>query len=227
MDLINLIKNNSYQDLFNLIKDNNADIDYINSNDESPIMTACKYGFNQIALLLLSLNVDINIIEEDTLMTPLIYACVNNMIEVVNNIMSYPFSDYDLKKKYFEHKNMYGNNALICSCFSACNLIIPMLVNSGCNINSKNNNNMTPVSAIMMFNSIYREEILELLIEKGALVNISNNQGLTPLDLAWKSKDNHNVTKILLYQGGAKPGSNLLLDKDFVKFISKCKLEKL
>ena len=227
MNLINLIKNNSYQDVFNLVKDKNAEIDYVDSNDESPIMVACKYGYNQIALLLLSLHVNVNIIEPNTLMTPLIYACINNMVEVVDNILSYPFSDYHLKKKYLEHKNVHGNNALISSCFNACYQIIPMLLNSGCNVNSKNNNSMTPVSAIMMFNSIYREEILELLIEKGALVNISNNQGISPLDLAWRSKDNHNVTKMLLYQGGAKPGSNLVLDKDFAKFISECKLDKI
>ena len=227
MDLINLIKNNSYQDVFNLINNKNADINFVNSDNESPIMIACKYGYNKIAILLLSLKVEIDVIEPETLMTPLIYACINNMIEVVENILSYQFPDYQLKKKYLEHKNIHGNNALISSCFNACHRIIPMLINSGCNVNSKNNNMMTPLSAILMFNSIFREEIIETLIEKGALVNTSNNQNITPLDLAWKSKDNKNVTKILLYQGGAKPSQNLILDSDFLKFVSENKLDAI
>lgn len=226
--LIQMVENNNFEQVFNLIKEKEVDIECLNSKNETPLITACKYGYNKISLLLISLRVKIDV-TDDLQFSPLIYASANNMIEVVENILGYPFKDNNQKKKIIEHKNIYGNNALLTACYSASREIIDQLIKNGANVNSKNKKGDTPLIAILTFNSKYREGIIRLLIRKGALTNITNNDSKSPVEFAWESKNFAEITRILIFEGGAIPPTKMMLkqDNDFFKFVKKYKLEKL
>jgi ankyrin repeat protein len=227
-NLIEYVENNNFDKVFELIKDKEVDIECLNSKNETPLLTACKYGYNKIALLLISLRVKIDVTDE-LKFSPLIYASANNMYEVVENILGYPFKDNIKKKEIIEHKNIYGNNALLTSCYSACREIIDELVKNGANVNAKNKQGDTPLIAILKFNSKYRKSIIRLLLRYGALANITNNQSKSPVEYAWNSENFAEITKILIFEGGAMPPVKMMLeqDNDFFKFVRKYKLEKL
>jgi ankyrin repeat protein len=230
-NLIESVENNNFEQVLHLIRDKDADIEFLNSKNETPLITACKYGYNQIALLLVSLRVNINV-EDDLGFTPLIYACANNMIDVVENILGYPFKDFNQRKKLIEHKNIYGNNALLTACYSACREIVMALIKYGANVNCKNKKKDTPLIAILTFNSQNRASIIRLLLRQGALTNVTNLENKSLVELAWKSKNFAEITKILIFEGGAIPPAKLMLeqfnqDEDLFKFIRKIKLEKI
>ena len=52
-NLIESVENNNFEQVLHLIRDKDADIEFLNSKNETPLITACKYGYNQIALLLI------------------------------------------------------------------------------------------------------------------------------------------------------------------------------
>lgn len=228
INLIKAIENNNFDEVLDLIKNKDADIEILNFNNETPIIIASKFGFNRIALLLVSLRVNINV-KDNLGFSPLIYACINNMVNLVENILGYPFKDFDQKKEIIEHKNIYGNNALISACYLACPEIVLSLIKNRANVNSKNKKGDTPLIAILKFNSKFRENIVRLLIRNGALVNITNNQSESPIEYAWNSKDFSEITKILIFEGKAILPKKLMLqhNNNFLTFIRKNKLDKL
>ena len=227
-NLIDYVENNNFEKVFKLIKDEDVDIECLNSKNETPLLTACKYGYSKIALLLISLRVKVDV-TDNLQFSPLIYASANNMYDVVENILGYPFKDKSQKKKIIEHKNIYGNNSLLTACYSACREVIHQLIKNGANVNTKNKDGDTPLIAILKFNSKYRESIIRLLLRQGALTNITNNQFKSPVEYAWNSKNFAEITKILIFEGGAIPPVKMMLeqDNDFFKFVKKYKLEKL
>ena len=220
LSLMNSIESNDYDKVYNLVKNKEVDINYRTKKDETPLIVACKYGFNRISLLLISMSSKINDYDEKYKMSPLIYACNNNMVEVVNNIINHKLNNKSNLKRILEHKNIYGNNALLVSCYSCCNKIIPLLIEAGSDVNVFNNKGITPLLAILTYSSKFREEIITLLIEKGALVNLASKEGNTPLALAWYSNNNQKVIEILM-EKGAIPSRDLMMHSgsDFFKKI--------
>ena len=104
-----------------------------------------------------------------------------------------------------------------------------ILIKYEANVNCKNKKGDTPLIAILTFNSQYRSSIIRLLLKQGALTNITNKENKSPVELAWNSKNFAEITSILIFEGGAVPPSNLMLeqDSDFLNFFRKNKLEKL
>ena len=60
LSLIHAIESNDYNKVYDLIKNEEADINYRTKDDETPLIIACKNGFNRISLLLISMPTKIN-----------------------------------------------------------------------------------------------------------------------------------------------------------------------
>jgi len=205
--LVDSIENNDLNYLESVLDDKNFDINYRNINDESLLLIACKLGFGQIALYLISKNANVNDYDDKYKMSPLIYACMNNLVDVVEEILS--LKNINLKK-ILEHKNIYGNNALLSSSYSMCYKIIPLLIKAGANINTVNKKGVTPLLASLTYSSPFREKIIKLLLNNGAKINVSSNSGDTCLSLAWYSEENQDIIRILI-ENGADPIKELNL----------------
>ena len=80
--------------------------------------------------------------------------------------------------------------------------------------NCKNKKKDTPLIAILTFNSQYRASIIRLLLKQGALTNVTNLENKSPVELAWNSKNFAEITKILIFEGGAIPPAKLMLEQD-------------
>lgn len=225
--IFKLIEDNKYQELFNFLQDKHADIDLeiINNDNETPLILSTKLGYINISIFLLSLGANVDVVDNFGF-SPLLYSCINNMIELVKYILENNLNS-DNKHNILENKNIHGNTPLISACYSACYEIIQMLIKNGASVNSKNNKGNTPLFGILTFNSKYKKNIVRTLLRNGAQVNISNTDGITPLELAWQGKDFKEITQILIYEGNAIPTKKLLLNSEFLKNSRKYKLETL
>ena len=85
--LFKLIENNNYQELFDFIQDKHADIDLeiINDDNETPLILSTKLGYTNISIFLLSFGANLDVVDNFGF-SPLLYSCINNMIELVKYI---------------------------------------------------------------------------------------------------------------------------------------------
>ena len=165
--LFKLIENNNYQELFDFIQDKHADIDLeiINDDNETPLILSTKLGYTNISIFLLSFGANLDVVDNFGF-SPLLYSCINNMIELVKYIFVNNINN-DNKHNILENKNIHGNTPLISACYSACYEIIHILIKNGANVNSTNNNGNTSLFGILTFNSKYKKNIVRTLLRNG------------------------------------------------------------
>lgn len=148
----------------------------VDKENNTALILASKFGYNEIVKILIENGADINAKDNEGT-TALMNAAMD---------IDYYTND-EICKLLIENgadinaKDLQGNNALIYASIFEHFDIIKLLIESGAEINAKNNDGYT---ALMEASSNGNLETVKLLIENGADVNIKNNDGKTALDLA-------------------------------------------
>jgi len=114
--------------------------------------------------------------------TPLIWASKNNRIGAIKLILDkiienrkYIKDEEELKEyndKYLNAKDSDGKTALIYAAENGYTKIIKLLIDSGADINKKDNKEMKPALIWAMKNKEFGKEVVELLIKNGANLNV-------------------------------------------------------
>lgn len=185
--LYNAVKNNNIENLKNLLKENNTNINCQYKNGETPLMTAVYMKNINAVKLLVENNADVNI-QDNRKNSPFLYAGANGYLDIVKLIYK--------KAKVNSVFNIYGGNALIPASEKGHKEMVKFLLeNTAVNVNHINNLSWTALLEVTILgeDTDNYAEISELLLKHGADINIKDNTGKTAYDYA-KEK---NMTKIL------------------------------
>ena len=133
-------------------------------------------------------------IQNKTLYTPLMYACINNDIKLVKLLLKYK-ADPNIKNKN-------NGTSLMIACRKGNIKIIKLLLKTYKNINDQDNSLFTPLyyTITNISVAVINVDIIKLLLKLGADPNICNNDGQTPLIKASLYK-NIKMQKLLLKYG--------------------------
>ncbi|ARF11749.1 ankyrin repeat protein [Klosneuvirus KNV1] len=168
-------------------------INAINNIGETALHIACNLKFISIIQLLIDNGIDINIRENKTNMTALIYAVNRNNIDSVKLLMN--------NKINTNLQDFIGNTAISYSIIDDFNEITYELIKSKPNVNLHNIDGNLPIHLLLEKDNIYENEITKFLIDQSNL-NFQNNVGNTPLHFIcqkdlWKTYKNILIKKKL------------------------------
>jgi len=162
------------------------------SNGLNLLVVSIEYGYVDMLEFLLTQGADVNSIELPGCNTPLIAACKEDNLEMVQLLIKY---EADINKK-----NNDGLNPLMWACRRGNLEVVKFLIENDVDVNTRPNG-MTP---LMYACSYDRVEVVKLLLAKGADINAKDHEGNTVLSIARK-RNNNRVMKILINQRDNKP----------------------
>lgn len=210
-----------------LIREKNADINYINSKSENVVIYLLKKKTISWTSLLFALNHGLNVNYQDKKgKTCLMYAVKQKKVELVKALLQFYIYDNDfilnvvrwsrsrikvgqqqwinLIDKEFQKldlnlKDKKGESALYKACLVENLQMVQWLIESRAEVNTKNYYGWSPL-ILASYNG--HLQMVKLLIENGANVNDKNDKGNTPLIAA--SFNGHEAIAQLLIDHGAK-----------------------
>lgn len=203
----------NYGEIIHILAENNADLNWVDSNGLTPLLRAAQKPRKYIVELLLKLGAKVDCLDENE-WNILHCCCVQGWFKLVEILLRGRFG-MDINSKTisgesplsfaflcsrkkmvklliksgadYKCTNSTGWTILHCSVWSVPDLkIVKFLVNEGCDVNAKTSYGATPViEAAWNLNS---KPIVEYLIDYGVDVNGCNVDGWTLLHLACRNK---------------------------------------
>ena len=229
---------NGYHEIASLLLKYITDPKYVvnkkNYDGDTLLHIACEKDNFELAKVLIE-YADI-LIKNNSKITPLIYACNNNNVELVELLLNHG-SNVEVKSTYghvisnnsfglsvIKKTTRYYNNVslkkvslLVYASYEGYDKIVKLLLDHGANINSMDNSGKTSLSLACEKN---HEKCVELLLEYNSNVNTCDNEDKTPLYLAAKN-ENIKVMDLLLHKHPKD------VEEVYSKDISKKSKEKL
>lgn len=133
-------------------------LDFVDSRAMSPLMVAANDNNLEIVKILVEAGADVNLKNPENGKTALMYAAGNGYVEVCQFLIG-------SKGVLLNAKDKAGKTALMYAVFFARKDIVPLLIDSGANVNSRSD---TDESALSIALKTGRMEIVKLLQDKGA-----------------------------------------------------------
>ena len=167
-----------------------ASINAVNNIGYSYLHFACKYEHHDTAKMLIELGCDVNIKGNNTSLSCLQIAIMNNDIQIGKLLIN---NGIDLNYKYFIDDMSYLH-------FSVAHnkqLFIKLLLDSNISVNRKDKNGKTCLHFASKC-KVYHDNIIiaKTLMNYGANILAKDNDGKTSFDIA-KQYHNHTITKLL------------------------------
>lgn len=157
---------------------------------------ACKYGAFQIVKYLVENKFNINEINDDTKIAPIMTSVINGKLEILKYLIE--------NGANIKIKNDKGENLLIIAAENSKFDIIKFLLEIKFPIDEPDNNGFNALC-----NSVDSLEIVKLLIDGGANINYNYNDKITPLNMAIIQNQIETVKYLL--ENGAK-----IINKKFI-----------
>lgn len=165
------------------------DINQIDSNGWTLLMTALKFRQENIAEILLKKGADIDI-KTKTGWNALMFAVEYGAVDIGKKLIK---NGADVKAVLDD-----GWNVLFLALRYGCDReLLGMLFEGGCNVNSVKKDGWTPLMMALMYRD---EDIAAILLDKGADINVKDNEGWTPLMYAL-NYGKHKLAKKMIEKG--------------------------
>ena len=164
--------------------------EFVNSVDKkgwSPLMYASRYGFIEIAKILVSYGANKNFKTTDVGISPLLIACLFNQFHIVEFLIRVG-ADYKIQDKY-------GQNCFFSAVnFNSIKVVKYLLENHFFDANDVSNSGN---SALMIACNRGYVEMVKLLLMNGADKNFVNRNGLTAFSVTDSSTEGQEIKGIL------------------------------
>jgi ankyrin repeat protein len=207
-ELHKAVKEGKYEEVKMLIEKNPGLLNLKNSNCETPLLLAAKFGHFKIADLLITRGAKLNIRDRNNKI-PLHYAAWTSEklarlliekgadVNLKSNTGETPLFNYIYlgKKEMVEFllkhgadiniKTNRGEMPIHQAAGKGDKYLVELLITNGAKINAVTTFNFTPLHFAVIFG---HTEIVKLLIKNGADMNIKSNDGGTPLHFASAAK---------------------------------------
>ena len=146
------------------------------SEDEmvTPLIFAIKEDEWDLIETLLECGASLNAVDAQYQRSPLIYATINENIEIVRLLLAYAPNE----QNYVNLADYHGSTALTIAAEFGYTDIVELLLMAGAKINVQDDDGD---SALHVAAFKGHSEIVTLLLQHGASVNLRNNNGLTPI----------------------------------------------
>jgi hypothetical protein len=144
---------------------------------------------------LLNEGVDVNIKQEENVLTPLIIASRDSTKDVIEFLLKRG-ADVNMKAKG-------GYTALMTASRTRSKDIIELLLNYGSDVNTRDVSQWTPLILATVYNS--NPDIINLLLDRGADINAKTNNGVNALIAVIKTRPEDIDIIRLLLEHGANP----------------------
>lgn len=172
MNIFRAIKNNNYERVETLLKENSINAHMLNNFKQTPLYYACYLNRFKIVLLLIQYDVDINNgvnvnVKKTGGMTPLHISCKNNNEKIIDLLLK--------NGANVNSKTKYGYTPLHMSCENdKKNIkIIEMLLKNGANPNIQNEFSVLPIDFCIKYTYPRLEkDIVDLLLNYGANIQL-------------------------------------------------------
>ena len=168
--------------------DRGALIDLPGLKNETALIKASQCGYPKVVELLLDYGANINYTNE--------YGgalTATNDLPVIELLIKYGIN--------IEQKGSFGETRLYSACYEDPQSgVLKLLLKSGADVNSRDNNGRSPLHAVSGYRSEYSHSNVKLFLESGADVNARDNNDKTPLHNACKYGTSRSV-KVLLESG--------------------------
>ena len=221
MELESLL--NDYYDIPNIenlirLLDLNVDINQEILNNTLLMCAVKNVKFYDTVILLLEKGADINKVNENSGMTPLMWAIVNNKCDYQNDIVKLLLdkgANINLQDRQYrtvlmhiiitlkKFNRWYNNDKKPEKLFD----IVKLLLNKDAKINTSCKNGNTALMYVMRIRHNIKLDIVDLLLDKGAKINKVNKDGDTALIIAASNalyidsvSADYDVIKLLLYK---------------------------
>lgn len=155
-------------------------------HNDTPLHSACRKGHKDIAVLLLQLGAEVNVVNKFKV-TPLIAACYSGHSETCRLLLQ---QGADLNRKA-----NCGTTALHAACRKGYDELVDILLDHGADINTVGPMGYTALHEASVHN---HERVVSLLLHRNALVNNRDYFGQSPLHRAIKCGHPHSLVKLLL-----------------------------
>ncbi|KAK7489800.1 hypothetical protein BaRGS_00018982 [Batillaria attramentaria] len=143
--------------------------DKVNTSGSTPLHVACETGKTDVAILLISLDADVNV-KDNYGYTPLHFACNGDNTQTALLLIQH-HADVNVKDNG-------GHTPLHRACDVGNTQTALLLIQHHADVNVKNNDGHTPLHYACLFGNT---QTAVLLIQHDADVNLKNNHGDTPL----------------------------------------------
>ena len=151
---------------------------------------ACEYGFTQICLKLLDLNLNVNHRCNITGWTPLLLASEKGYIDCINALIN---KGADINMKAITPSgwtSLHGGSE-----YGHCDVVLK-LINNGAIIDDIDHSGKTPLMISCLNGNV---KLTKLLLENGANYNILNNEGRSALALASYNGHIENISLLVMW----------------------------
>lgn len=136
----------------------------------------CKFFTEDLQKFIIELiNRGTNI--NDFEITPIVFACKNNNIELVNLLIQFGAN--------VNRSDDLNISPIIYACKNNNIELTKLLIKSGADVNHSDNTNSTALIYASQFDNI---ELVKLLINAGAKIEVSNNKRINPITMAFSEK---------------------------------------
>ena len=165
-------------------------IDNIADLSDKWLSFACEYGFTQICLKLLDLNLNVNHRCNITGWTPLLLASEKGYIDCINALIN---KGADINMKAITPSgwtSLHGGSE-----YGHCDVVLK-LINNGAIIDDIDHSGKTPLMISCLNGNV---KLTKLLLENGANYNILNNEGRSALALASYNGHIENISLLVMW----------------------------
>ena len=154
------------------------------------IFDAARYGsVNEVKYCVEKSDFDINLFDDEDILTPLHHAAISNSVEVVQFLIS--------QGSNIHARNFDDDTPLHLAAYTNSVEVIKYLISQGSSIHAENKHGHTPLHMAAYRNSV---EVVEHLISQGSSVLVADKVGLTPLHIA-AFNNSVDVVKVLILRG--------------------------
>ncbi len=177
--LLTLAVQTNHLSFVKLLVEHRAEIDKVDVIDNTPLMYACSYGYEDIGSYLISKGADVNKARKMDLNTPLILACELDMTWNLDLVRALLDNGADIN-----HQNEDGYTALNQACSVSVWDAIDFLLFRGADVNIASKTNKTCLMNLCSTDDENSLALIKKLISKGAKVNELTQSNYSALTFA-------------------------------------------